>query len=79
MVRLKQCENVQDTKIEYASSRENIVVHGEDVEDVEKFTYLGATVDKDSEGSKDIMHRLHKARDAFQRLRRAWAAKGIGR
>ena len=25
------------------------------------------------------MHRLQKARDAFQRLRRVWAASGIGK
>ena len=30
-------------------------------------------------GSKDVMHCLQKARDAYQRLRRVWAARGIGR
>ena len=53
-----------------ASSWENIVVDGEEVEDVEKFTYLRGIVDKEGGGSKDIMHRLQKIRDAFQRLRR---------
>ena len=55
------------------------MVDGEELEDIEEFTYLGAIVDKDGGGSKDIMHRLQKARGAFQRLRRVWAAKGIGR
>ena len=55
------------------------MVDGEELDDIEEFTYLGAIVDKDGGGSKDIMHRLQKARDAFQRLRRVWAAKGIGR
>ena len=55
------------------------MVDGEELDDIEEFTYLGAIVDKDGRGSKDIMHRLQKARGAFQRLRRVWAAKGIGR
>ena len=55
------------------------MVDGEELDDIEEFTYLGAIVDKDGGGSKDIMHRLQKARGAFQRLRRVWAAKGIGR
>ena len=54
------------------------MVDGEEVDDVEEFTYLGAIVDKEGGGSKDI-HRLKKARGAFQRLRRVWAARGIGR
>ena len=55
------------------------MVDGEELDDIEEFQYLGAIVDKDGGGSKDIMHRLQKARGAFQRLRRVWAAKGIGR
>ena len=38
------------------------MLHGEEVDDVEEFTYPGATVDKDGGGSKDIMYRLQKAR-----------------
>ena len=55
------------------------MVNGWEVEDVEKFPYLGDTVDKEGGGSKDIMNRLQKARRAFQRLGKMWAAKGIGR
>ena len=55
------------------------MVNGREVEDVEEFPYLGATVDKEGgEGSKDITNRLQKARRAFQRLGRMWAARGIG-
>ena len=46
------------------------MVDGEEVDDIEEYTYLGALVDKDGGGSKDIMHRLQKARGALQRLRR---------
>ena len=55
------------------------MVDGEEVDDVEESTYLGAFVDEESGGSEDIMHRLQNARDAFQRLRRVWAASGIGK
>ena len=55
------------------------MVDGKEVDDVEEFTYLGAMVDRLGGGSKDIMHRLQKARGAFQRLGRVWAARGIGR
>ena len=55
------------------------MVNGREVEDVEEFPYLGATVDKEGGGSKDIMNRLQKARRAFQRLGKVWAARGIGR
>ena len=34
------------------------MVNGGEVEDVEEFPYLGATVDKEGGGSKDITNRL---------------------
>ena len=44
-----------------------------------EFPYLGATVDKEGGGSKAFMNRLQKARRAFQRLGKVWAARAIGR
>ena len=55
------------------------MVNGREAEDAEEFPHLGATVDKEGGGSKDIMNRLQKAQKAFQLLRKAWAARGIGR
>ena len=55
------------------------MVNGREVEDVEEFPYLGATVDKEGGDSKDIISRLQKARRAFQRLRKVWAVRGIGK
>ena len=55
------------------------MVDGEEVDDVEEFTSLGAILDKDGGGSKDIMHRLQKARGTLQRLRRIWVPREIGR
>ena len=71
--------NGKTLRTECTSSREKIVVDGEEVDDIEEFTYLGAIVNKDRGGSKDIMHRLQRARGALQRLRRVWAARGVGR
>ena len=66
-------------RTEYASNRERIAVNGEEVEDVGEFPYLGATVGKEGGGSRDIKNRLQKARGAFQRLGKVWAAREIGR
>ena len=66
-------------RTEYASNRERIAVNGEEVEDVGEFPYLGATVEKEGGGSRDIKSRLQKARGAFQRLGKVWVARGIGR
>ena len=68
-------------RMEYASNRpgERIAVNGEDVEDVGEFPYLRATVDKEGGGSRDIKNRLQKARGEFQRIRKVWVARGIGR
>ena len=55
------------------------MVEGKEVGDVEEFTHLGDIVDKEGGGSKGITHPLQKARGAFQRLRRVWEARGIGR
>lgn len=63
----------------FAHSSEDVVVNGEEVEDVEEFVYLGATVNKEGGGSRDITNRLQKARGAFQRLGKVWATRGIGR
>ena len=46
------------------------MVDGEEVDDVEELTYLGAIVDKEGGGSKDVIHRLQKACGVFQKVRR---------
>ena len=50
-----------------------------EVEYLGEFPYQGATVVKEGGGSRDIKNRLQKARGAFQRLGKVWAARGIGR
>ena len=60
----KKCKTL---RTEHASNRDSIAVNGRELEDVEELPYLGATVDKEGGGSKDIMSRLQKVRRAFQR------------
>ena len=55
------------------------MVNDEEVEDIEGFAYLGAIVDKEGGGSKDMRNRLQKVRGAFQRQWKVWTARGIGR
>ena len=59
---MRKCKTLRTVS---ASNREKIVVDGEEVDDVE-FTSLGAILDKEGGGSKDIMHHLQKARSAFR-------------
>jgi len=66
-------------RTEYAHSSKDVVVNSEEVEDVEEFVYLGATVNKEGGGSRAITNRMQKARGAFQRLGKVWATRGVGR
>ena len=53
--------------------REDKVMIGRaEVEDVEEFVYLGATVTKEGGGTEDIKKRLSKAQEAFFNLRKIW-------
>jgi len=60
--------------------REDKVMTGsEEVEDVEEFVYLGATVTKEDGGTEDINKRLSKAQRAFFNFRKIWNTRNIGR
>ena len=61
-----------------AKNDQRIESNGEQVEEVEEFVYLGALLDKESGTTKDIQHRLSKARQAFYRMRRIWGTSEIG-
>ena len=54
-------------RTEYASNRESIVVNGEEVEDVVEFAYLGATVDKEGGGNKDILGTDYRRHEVHSR------------
>ena len=72
----KKCKTLRTKNIR---NEDNIQIGNEVVEDVYQFVYLGAIVNKDGGGNRDIQHRLQKARGAFHRLQRIWSCRGIGR
>ena len=66
-------------RTEFTRNEDKIIVNNETVEDVNEFIYLGAMVDKEGGGDRDIKNRLQKARGAFYRLNRIWNTRSIGR
>ena len=55
-----------------AKSNETITVNGEPLKDVNNFTYLGSTLDRDGKAERDIDARINKARSAFISLNKVW-------
>ena len=62
-----------------ARNQEMITIDGHGIEEVDEFTYLGATICKEGGGMKDLQNRLSKARVAFVRLKKIWSSKNIPR
>ena len=62
-----------------ARNQEKIQINRQDIEEVDQFTYLGATVCKEGGGMKDLKNRLSKARGAFIRLGKTWSSNSITR
>ena len=64
-----------------ARNQERIRIDGHDIEDVDEFTYLGASVCncKEGGGMKDLRNSLSKAKVVFVRLKRIWSSKNIAR
>ncbi|CAC5421528.1 COL5AS [Mytilus coruscus] len=81
------CKIIKTIKEIYTGFKCTIIDQGEtsewfeikSVEDVEKFTYLGAIINNEGGGSSDIKNSIKKARGAFHRLGNIWYARGIGR
>lgn len=55
-----------------ASSERRITIHGEEIEEVERFRYLGATLDSDGGTSAEIKNRMQAAGTAFRKLNSIW-------
>ncbi|XP_063404386.1 uncharacterized protein LOC134687857 [Mytilus trossulus] len=74
--------NAQKTKIislNYKTSKQPITLKGDNIEEVENFTYLGTNISQDNGTSKNIMARINKARTSFCRLRTVWKTTSISR
>ena len=62
-----------------SKSEEKLKLRGNDVEEEESFTYLGAYVKKDGGGTADIKRRIALASTQFKRLSNIWKAGDINR
>ena len=73
--------NIKKSKCMKVNSNRVGALKGEqgEIEDVESFTYLGAEVSKDGGSTGDIRRRIGLAWGAFQRLRKVWYTRNIGR
>ena len=64
-------------------TRKAVRIDGHDIdhEDVDEFTYLGASVCncKEGDGMKDLRNSLSKAKVVFVRLKRIWSSNNISR
>ena len=58
-------------------NKNSIQLTGEDIEDVEQFTYLGSVVSRDGGTDRDIKSRIGKATAAFKTLRPIWTSQVI--
>ncbi len=66
--------NISKTKVMRLNvkSREQINIEQKEIEDVEKFTYLGATVSNTGGAGEDMRQRIGKAWGAFNKLSKIW-------
>ena len=71
--------NTQKTKTMRinAINQEHIHIGEQDIDEVDQFTYLGATVCKEGGGMKDLKNRLSKARSSFVKLKKIWSSNSI--
>ena len=60
-----------------SKSKEKLNVKGNNVEEVDSFIYLGASVTKDGGGTADIKRRIALASAQFKRLSNIWRAGDI--
>ena len=61
------------------NSIQRIRVNGEELEEVDSFTYLGSVVDKSGGTEADITARIGKARVAFIMMKKVWSSGTIQR
>ena len=54
-----------------------IVLNGEEIEDIEDFTYLGSKMTTSGDTEKEIRTRISKASQAFATLRSPWRSRNI--
>ena len=73
--------NQKKTKVMklYGKSSKQIEIERNPIEEVDTFTYLGATVNNSGGGEEDIKLRLNKARRTFRRMNQVWNSAKFSR
>ena len=73
--------NSQKTEVMRINSRndDRIYIDGEEVEDVGKFVYLGATLAKSGGRMRDMENRISKGKNAYRQLSKIWNSNKIKR
>lgn len=56
-----------------------IKINNRELEDVDKFVYLGATVSQQGGGMEDMKGRVSKARSTFIKLKKIWNSNNISK
>mgnify|MGYP001798961293 FL=1 len=51
------------------------MIQGEELEEVDSFTYLGSIIDTQRRTDADVKTRISKTRVAFLRLKKIWVQK----
>ncbi|KAL9957652.1 hypothetical protein ACROYT_G034575 [Oculina patagonica] len=71
--------NIQKTKSLRVNQRNNtnFDIGGDEIQDIEKFTYLGSIVSSEGGTDQDIVARIGKATTAFHILRPIWRTRAI--
>ncbi|GFS04438.1 hypothetical protein ElyMa_004656500 [Elysia marginata] len=59
------------------NNNRQVTVEDEELENVDGFTYLGGTINKEGGVEEDIKKRIQKARQAFLGLKKIWSTKII--
>lgn len=52
-------------------------ISGEQIEEVDKFVYLGSTITRKGHSTPEITRRLAMVREAVQKMTNNWRSKGI--
>ena len=61
------------------TNEHTITINGTDIEEVDTFIYLGATVSKEGGTDREIRRRLGHARVAYNKLRKIWSSSQFSR
>ena len=71
--------NIKKTEVMRINNKKQdpITFHDEDLNEVEKFVYLGSVVSKDGGTDEDVKSRINKARHAFNTLRPIWNSSAL--